>query len=169
MRRLLFVCMWLLLAGCQPKPLTPDEAEHITHIATGKITPAELAEFACGLAGKPYKYHSADPQQGFDCSGFVTYVFNHFHILVPRTTADFSAVRREIPLKDAKQGDLIFFTGSDSTRRTAGHMGIISSLPGEPLRFMHAAMGGVRETDFHTRYFEARYLKTIRLFSQNDP
>jgi murein DD-endopeptidase / murein LD-carboxypeptidase len=150
--------------------LTPYQAEHITNIQTGKTTPDELVRFACSLAGKPYRYGSSDPDHGFDCSGFVTYVFNHFDIRVPRITPDFMPVHRQILLKDAKLGDLVLFTGTDSTQRVAGHMGIISSLPGEPLRFMHASSGkrpGVIETDFHTPYFEARYLKTIRIFPQN--
>jgi len=91
--------------------------------------------------------------------------------MVPRTSVDFTPVHEAVDLKDAKLGDLILFTGTDSTERVAGHMGIISSLPGEPLRFMHASSGkhpGVIETDFYTKYYEARYLKVIRVFVQND-
>jgi cell wall-associated NlpC family hydrolase len=91
----------LLLVSCEnKKPLTPYQAEHITHIETGKTTPDELVNFACSLAGKPYKYSSTDPKQGFDCSGFVTYVFNHFNILVPRTSIDFTPVQTPIFLQD---------------------------------------------------------------------
>ena len=158
----------LLCISCQhKKSLTPYEAEHITHIETGKISPDSLVNFACSLAGTPYKYGSADPKEGFDCSGFVTYVFNHFGIMVPRTSVDFTPVEYPIQLQQAKLGDLILFTGADSTKRVVGHMGIISSTPGEPLRFMHAISGknrGVVETDFHTPYYEARYIKTIRIF-----
>lgn len=172
------VCFILTILCCacngrteHSRPLTPYEAEHITHIQTGKTTPVELVNFACSLSGAPYRYGSADPGKGFDCSGFVTYVFGHFGIMVPRTSADFAPVQRAIALKDAKAGDIVLFTGSDSTVRVAGHMGIISSTPGEPLRFMHSTSGksyGVVETDFHTPYYKARYLKTIRIFKQND-
>jgi lipoprotein Spr len=153
------------------KTLTPYEAEHITHVETGKTTPYELVNFACSLSGTPYKYNSTDPKQGLDCSGFVTCVFNHFHIMVPRTSTDFTPVQQDIPLTQARLGDLILFTGTDSTKKIVGHMGIISSLPGEPLRFMHASSGkngGVMETDLHTPYFEARYIKTIRIFPQTN-
>jgi len=168
-----FVLLLLpLCLSCEhKKPLTPYEAEHITHIETGKTTPGELVNFACSLAGTPYKYGSVDPKQGLDCSGFVTYVFNHFGIMVPRTSVDFTPVQKSIPLKEARLGDLILFTGMDSTNRTTGHMGIMSSFPGEPLRFLHSTSGkneGVVETAFHTPYYEARYIKTIRIFSQND-
>lgn len=166
--RLLNGLLLLLCISCgHKKSLTPDEAEHITHIETGKITPYELVSFACALAGTPYKYNSTDPKQGLDCSGFVTCVFNHFGIMVPRTSVDFTPVQTPIPLRQARLGDLILFTGTDSTHKVVGHMGIISSLPGEPLRFMHSTSGknkGVVETDFHTSYYEARYIKTIRIF-----
>lgn len=161
----------LLCISCQhKKPLTPYEAEHITHIETGKTKPDSLVNFACSLAGTPYKYGSSDPKEGFDCSGFVSYVFNHFGIMVPRTSVDFTPVQYPIQLQQAKLGDLILFTGADSTNRVVGHMGIISSMPGEPLRFMHAISGknrGVVETDFHTPYYEARYIKTIRIFQDS--
>jgi lipoprotein Spr len=150
--------------------LTPYEAEHITKIETGNTTPAELVNYACSLAGTPYKYGSKDIKQGFDCSGYVTYVFNHFGISVPRVSTDFTPVQHAVALKDAKLGDLILFTGTDSANRV-GHIGIISSSPGEPLRFMHSTSGkgyGVVETDFYTRYYEGRFVKIIRVFPQND-
>jgi cell wall-associated NlpC family hydrolase len=68
-------------------------------------------------------------------------VFNHFDIMVPRTSLDFTPVQKPIPLQEARLGDLILFTAMDSTNRTVGHMGIISSTPGEPLRFMHSTSG----------------------------
>jgi lipoprotein Spr len=166
-------CKYILLSlliciSCRHnKPLAPYEAEHITHIKTGKTNPDELVNFACSLTGTPYKYGSIDPKEGFDCSGFVTYVFNHFGIMVPRTSLDFTPVEHPIPLQQAKPGDIILFTGTDSTNRIVGHMGIISSTSCEPLRFIHSTSGkhrGVVETDFYTPYYEARYIKTIRIF-----
>ncbi|MEO6521153.1 MAG: NlpC/P60 family protein [Mucilaginibacter sp.] len=157
--------------GNAPTRLTPYQAEHIIHIETGETTPQQMVNFACSLEGTPYLYGSIDPQKGFDCSGFVTYVFNHFNVKVPRTSVDFTPVEHEIELKDAKLGDLILFTGTDTTVRVVGHMGIISSLPQEPLRFIHSTSGkayGVTETDFHSIYYESRYIKTIRIFPQNN-
>jgi len=173
--------MILLIGGCTcnrpakvvsttPAGLTPYEAEHITHIETGKTTPDEVLYFACSLTGIPYKYGSTDPNEGFDCSGFVTYVFNHFNIMVPRTSVDFTPVQHPVELKDAKAGDLILFTGTDSTIRVVGHMGIISSNANQPIKFIHSTSGqnkGVVETPLNA-YYQGRYVKTIRIFPQND-
>lgn len=157
----------------QPKlqPLTPYQAEHLTKIETGKTTPTELVNFACSLAGTRYNYGSADPAHGLDCSGFVNYVFKHFGITVPRASVDFTSIQHAVPIEDAKLGDIILFTGTDSTTHVVGHMGIVSSMPGQPIRFMHSTSGkgyGVVETDFSTPYYESRYVKVIRVFPQND-
>lgn len=139
-------------------------------IETGNTTPEELIGFAQTLKGTPYKYGSTDPAQGFDCSGFVTYVFNHFKISVPRSSVDFSYAKRDIDSADARPGDLILFTGTDSTVRTVGHMGIIVSHTNKRLAFIHATSGktyGVTETPLNIDY-QRRYMKTIRVFPQND-
>lgn len=147
---------------------TPDSAEHVTEIETGKTTPTELVAFANTLKGIPYKYASTDPEEGFDCSGFIAYVFNHFNIAVPRSSVDFTTVHRQISLKDARPGDLILFTGTDSTIRTVGHMGIITSQPNEAVKFIHSTSGknkGVVETEFNG-YYLGRYVKTVRVFGE---
>jgi lipoprotein Spr len=142
----------------------------ITHTLTGKTTPSELITFARSLTGTRYKYGSTDPAKGFDCSGFITYVFNHFGIIVPRRSEDFTSMNREISLENARPGDLILFTGTDSTIRIVGHMGIIVSLPGDEAKFIHSTSGkafGVTES-FVKPYYVGRYMKTIRIFRQND-
>lgn len=138
-------------------------------VQTGNTQPAELLAFAQTLKGVPYKYASTDPKEGLDCSGFVTYVFNHFNIEVPRTSADFATVPDEIELKQAKPGDLIFFTGTDSTSKTVGHMGIITFHSQDSTLFIHSTSGramGVTETPL-TKGYQSRYVKTVRIFPQN--
>ncbi|HSN61763.1 MAG TPA: NlpC/P60 family protein, partial [Ferruginibacter sp.] len=92
-------------------------------VITQNVTPENIITYAKTLTGVPYKYGSTDPAVGFDCSGFITHVFNHFNIKVPRSSVDFTNVGREIPLPEAKAGDLVLFTGTDSLIRVVGHMG----------------------------------------------
>lgn len=152
---------------CIIQPPVPDSAGHTTRIVTGQTTANDLVMFAQTLSGVPYKYGSVDPNEGFDCSGFITYVFNHFGIAVPRTSVDFTYMNREVDLKDAKTGDLVLFTGTDSTVRVVGHMGIVLATPGQELRFIHSTSGhdnlGVTETPFNS-YYMGRYVKTVRVF-----
>ncbi|TWR25124.1 NlpC/P60 family protein [Mucilaginibacter pallidiroseus] len=151
-------------------PPKPGADGQIPSIYTGATTPDQLVSFATTLYGIKYKYASADPNSGFDCSGFITYVFNHFQIAVPRRSVDFTNVNKEVSIKDAKPGDLILFTGTDSTIREVGHMGIVTSKPGEEVKFLHATSGrqnGVTETPLNS-YYIGRYVKTVRVFPQND-
>lgn len=141
-----------------------------TAISTEGTTPDELVTFAKTLKGIRYRFGSTNPEKGFDCSGFVNYVFNHFGIAIPRSSTDFTSFRGLTDLKDAKFGDLILFTGTKKHTKRAGHIGIIVSLPGEPLSFIHSTSGaanGVTETALND-YYLGRYIKTIRIFSENN-
>jgi len=146
-----------------------DGSQPIVKIDTRNTTPVELVTFANTLIGIPYKYGSTNPDEGFDCSGFITYVFNHFKIKVPRSSIDFTDINPQINLKQAKTGDLILFTGTDSTVKVVGHMGILIVKNGQPISFMHSTSGkvyGVTETPLNA-YYMGRYMKTIRVFPQN--
>ncbi|MEO6187924.1 MAG: C40 family peptidase [Ginsengibacter sp.] len=126
----------------------------------------ELVRFAKTLIGIPYKYASTDPSKGFDCSGFITYVFNHFHWEVPRSSVDFTNVGKQINLIDAKQGDLILFTGTNDSIKIVGHMGIITENI-DTLRFIHSTSGranGVTISNLEEHY-KKRFVKVIRIFS----
>ena len=139
-------------------------------INTGSTTPQELLAFAKTLVGTPYKYASTDPAVGFDCSGFLTYVFNHFNIAVPRSSVDFTDVERTIELTDAKPGDLVLFTGTDSTNRLVGHIGIITSFENGEYHFIHSTSGKAMGVTISalSKYYSFRFVKVIRIFPQND-
>jgi cell wall-associated NlpC family hydrolase len=144
-----------------------DPATTVIH--TGNATPGELVAFAQTLQGVPYKYGSVDPADGFDCSGFITYVFNHFNISVPRSSVDFTNIERTIPLAEAMAGDLVLFTGTDSTIRVVGHMGIIVSNENGNIEFIHSTSGkayGVTVTPLNS-YYMGRFVKILRIFLQN--
>jgi cell wall-associated NlpC family hydrolase len=137
-------------------------------IKTGSAIPDSLVAFGKSLVGTPYLYASSDPANGFDCSGFITYVFNHFGIAVPRSSVDFTDMGIEIPTDFASPGDLILFTGTDSTIRIVGHMGIVESNERGNLLFLHSTSGkayGVVISPLKG-YYEARFVKEIRVFPQ---
>ena len=150
-----------------PLPSLPQGERFIN---TGDIKPDELIAYAKTLIGTPYKYGSTDPGVGFDCSGFITHIFNHFNISVPRPSVDFTDIDRPIHISDAKKGDLILFTGTDSIDREVGHMGVIVSDSSKELSFIHSSSGkanGVTITPLN-EYYQGRFVKVIRIFPQND-
>lgn len=134
-------------------------------IDTKGATPQQIVAFAKTLIGVPYLYGSTDPAKGFDCSGFITYVFKNFDVVVPRSSIDFTAVGQEVSALEAKEGDLVLFTGTDSSEHFVGHMGIVVENR-DTLRFIHSTSGkqhGVTITPLN-KYYQGRYVKTIRVF-----
>ena len=130
------------------------------------VTGRQLVNFAQTLLGIPYKYESSDPMVGFDCSGFITYVFNHFNIEVPRSSVDFTNTGNEVDIRTAKEGDLILFTGTVDSIRTVGHMGIVTENVDE-LKFIHSTSGKANAVTVSTltEHYKRRFVKIIRVLS----
>ena len=77
----------------------------------------KVVRYARRFFGTPYVWGGSSPRYGFDCSGFVRYVYGHFGISLPHSSfADMWRGRRVLR-KYLKPGDLVFFYGG-------GHVGI---------------------------------------------
>ena len=147
---------------------TQISTAEIIHINTGKTQAAELIGFAKTLIGIPYVYGSTDPKTGFDCSGFITYVFKHFNIEVPRSSIDFTDVGKTVTVENAKQGDFILFTGTNPMETYIGHMGLVVANDDNGLQFIHATSGkamAVTITQFNEQY-KKRFIRVARIFHQ---
>jgi lipoprotein Spr len=135
-------------------------------IDQAQLTPEQLLTFAQTLIGTPYRSASSSPVQGFDCSGFVNYVFKNFDIKVPRSSGDFASVGVSVKLEDAMPGDLILFTGTHTKSRRIGHVGIVFCNADSTLKFIHSTSGkahGVTITNMDN-YYHHRFVKVIRIF-----
>jgi cell wall-associated NlpC family hydrolase len=76
--------------------------------------------------GVRYQWGGASPSTGFDCSGLVTYVFAQLGVSLPHFAAAqyYSPDAVWVSPKRLQPGDLVFFIGSDGTRKEPGHVGI---------------------------------------------
>jgi cell wall-associated NlpC family hydrolase len=165
------------IAKVQPPPLSDNTINKDTvvippskSINAGTVQPDEVVKFAESLFGTPYVYASTNPKVGFDCSGFITYVFNHFNISVPRSSVDFTNVGKTVSVTEAKRGDIILFTGTNPAERQVGHMGIVVSSLGDSLNFIHSSSGkamGVTITPLND-YYKGRFVRICRIFLQNN-
>lgn len=129
-----------------------------------KIDREDFVSFAKTLLGTPYKYGSAVPANGLDCSGFITYVFGHFDVKTPRSSVDFTNEGITIDISRSKPGDIVLFTGSDNSSGIVGHMGIITQGGSVP-QFIHSASGkniGVILNSL-TGYYKTHFVKVIRI------
>lgn len=67
--------------------------------------------------GTPYRWGGSSPSTGFDCSGFVYYVFSRVGVSLPRTVSAQYAVGTPVSRSELQPGDIVFFNG-------LGHDGI---------------------------------------------
>jgi lipoprotein Spr len=176
MKKTLFIISFFLFVGLtskaqENKSLPKQYQEAVTNIlgqipdaATQKAT--QVMDFAKSLLGVRYKYASASPERGFDCSGFVSYVFKNFGFTGARSSVDFAKKGKQVKLEEAKVGDVLVFTGTNSKLRSPGHVGIISSIDEEGnIKFIHSSSGkakGVTITDLEG-YYKNRLLKAVTI------
>ncbi|WP_316792404.1 C40 family peptidase [Pedobacter frigoris] len=133
---------------------------------TPETSPNKLLEFAKSMLGIRYRTASSSPKRGFDCSGFVNYVFSNFGFKVPRSSRDFALSGEAKKLEDAKIGDVILFTGTNSRSRTPGHVGIIYSVDGDDIKFIHSSSGGAKGvtiTSLNEGFYKKRFLKVVSI------
>lgn len=122
-----------------------------------------LIAFAKQYLGTQYKYGSCTPD-GFDCSGFVYFVFNEFGYRIPRSSFTIAKIGTDVSKENAHKGDLIFFRGTNPADTTIGHIGIIITETGEPIRFIHSSSnGGVKITAFEDSSYPIRFVKIKRV------
>ncbi len=106
--------------------------------------------------GVPYRYGGESPR-GFDCSGYVMYVYKKNGILLPRSVKGQYHAGRPVRLGQAKPGDLVFFR--TSKKRRLSHVGIYMG----GRRFIHAPSSGKRvtSTDMRNPYWKKRYAGAV--------
>ncbi|HEY8548429.1 MAG TPA: C40 family peptidase [Vicinamibacterales bacterium] len=138
------------------RPPTGAPPEHAP-VMSAPVPPAiaDLLQTATALIGTPYRMGGGDPQ-GFDCSGFVHYVFGQHGVQLPRTVEEQAEAGRRVGRPEA--GDLVFFR---TEGRGPSHVGIALG----PDRFIHApsSRGRVRIELLGSSYWSSRFLEARRV------
>lgn len=124
---------------------------------TGTESLDALLAYAMTLQGTPYRNGGSDPA-GFDCSGFVQWVYSQHGMKLPREVRDQWKEGDEIDRDEVQPGDLVFF---ETVSKGASHVGI--ALGGD--RFVHApsSRGVVRVERFSNSYWSPRWVGAKRV------
>ena len=132
-----------------------------------KITSDSLIEIAKGQLGVGYKYATSNPGKSFDCSGFVSYVYDSLDLPNSRSSKEYQHLGKKVSLEECRKGDCILFTGTDSKKRVVGHVGIIVSASEDELIFIHCSSSkkhfGVVLTEYYSSGYPARYMEVRRM------
>ncbi|OHD68871.1 MAG: hypothetical protein A2W19_15345 [Spirochaetes bacterium RBG_16_49_21] len=111
--------------------------------------------------GVRYRNGGSSPD-GFDCSGYVMYVYKRNGVLLPRTVKSQYYAGKKISFGTARPGDLIFFK---ITKKRYSHVGIYVG----DGRFIHAPRTGKRVSyaDMDKPYWKKRYIGAVTFMQGN--
>ena len=155
----------LVSAPRLPDPVAEDEPVVEREAASASATAVLLN--AEPLLGTPYVWGGSSPS-GFDCSGFVQYVFARNGVYLPRTSREMALVGEPVPtdLSALQPGDLMFFAnpgeGISHVAIYAGDKTIVhSSRSGRGVGYDDLSVS-------RGRYFTQRFVEARRVLGTND-
>jgi cell wall-associated NlpC family hydrolase len=137
----------LPLGQVSSEPASPSMLANVLDDVEGTL------ERALNYIGVRYKRGGTTPETGFDCSGFVKYLYNEtLGLVLPHNAKAIAQQGERVDKTELKPGDLVFF---NTMRRAFSHVGIYL---GDNL-FIHAPRAGarVRIEDMTDRYWSRRY------------
>lgn len=158
----------LFTSGIQPQINSPLLNAEKPVIKESDINRTEIIEFAKSYLGTTYRYASVDPAKGFDCSGFVSFVYNHFNINLPRASKEYKLLGTSQKPEDFKVGDVLVFYGYRDSK-SIGHVGIICEANGLKSKFIHSSSGkanGVTISQLDSDHYSRRFYKCIDVIRQ---
>ncbi|MBP3401283.1 MAG: C40 family peptidase [Selenomonadales bacterium] len=115
-----------------------------------------LVQTSFEYIGVPYVFGGTTPV-GFDCSGYVQYVFAKAGIRLPRVAGDQFSMGKAVSSKNLRVGDLVFFT---TYKPGASHVGIYLGNN----EFINASSSsGVSVASLNNKYWAPRYIGARRV------
>ncbi len=135
---------------------TPPDASG-PEVSRGSSTARSIITGSLRFLGTPYRY-GGRTTKGFDCSGFVGYVFGLFDIKLPRSSREQASVGTHVDKDSLIPADLVFFKTGGSSR--INHVGIYLG----DSRFIHASSTrGVVITSLNDKYYKKAYYGARRV------
>ncbi|ASN04220.1 C40 family peptidase [Virgibacillus necropolis] len=133
---------------------TVDKAEEPS--SDGDYNVNKLISIAKSMLGVDYVWGGSTPA-GFDCSGFIDYVYSKAGKDIPRTSSE-GYFNRSYYVNNPQVGDLVFFEGT--YKSGISHMGIYLGNG----QFIHAGSSGVEISPVHGKYYWGKHFDSYKRF-----
>lgn len=134
-------------ASSRPVPSPRPRGGSSTSTTRTKASAPRVIATAEDYIGVPYKWGGTSPNTGFDCSGYVQYVYAKQGVRLPRTSREQAGAGQQIAARVAtlRQGDLMLF----AEKSTISHVAIYAG--GGRIIHSSSSGGGVRYDELSTR------------------
>jgi len=119
----------------------------------------DIVRTALAYRGSRYRHGGTSSRSGFDCSGFVKFVYATKGIKLPHDTRALFKCGKPIAKSDLQPGDILFFV--NTYRRGISHVGLYIGNG----KFVHASTHrrGVRIDDLDADYYRRHYMGARRI------
>jgi cell wall-associated NlpC family hydrolase len=154
----LMLCACAATAPAPQPPMGPPAGAQVHGMrATPKA--AKVIRLARSLVGTPYKWGGYSPRTGFDCSGFIWYVYHQNGVNLPRMTGQQLGAGRAVKRADIRPGDLVFHQVDKDGKSL--HVGIVTDRG----TFVHSPSSGKRvmESSLNSPFWMEHYLSARRV------
>ena len=155
----LTACALLLCACAATGPARPVPPEAVVRGEPAAPGAAKVIRLARSLIGTPYKWGGYSPRTGFDCSGFIWYVYHQNGVNLPRMSWQQLGAGSPVKRADIRPGDLVFHQVDKDGKSL--HVGIVT----ERGTFVHAPSSGKRvmESSLNSPFWMEHYLSARRV------
>lgn len=147
-------------AGSVAASVTTTQPAASAPASTGSATGAAIVATAKQYLGYPYVYGGMSPS-GFDCSGFVNYVYKQHGYSMNRVAKDiYYGNGTYVEKANLQPGDLLFFSNSSES---VGHVGIY--MGGNQMIHASTSQTGVIISDITSNYYIQHYVGAKRIIT----
>ena len=160
----LFLCFGFPLFGQMAaeeiKPLQSDSVYQQNNQAP--ITIDSIIAYGKYFLGKPYRFKTSSGAI-FDCSGFLSYIFNEKNYKIPHSSGAIFNFSKPIQLNDVKKGDMLFFKGRNLESSRIGHVSMVIDVNEHGPVMMHSGRKGIIIEEYAQPYYKKRFVNAGRL------